>query len=150
MRKANLLILLISYILLASSCSKQHLVQIGQLKNLNVLGFEENALSCQAELEIDNRHFLPFKLDAGELNLYSSNKVLGTIEISKPLRIKALLKKTYRIDFKLKIRNTQNGLSSLIQKFFGKSINYRIVGNIHAHSFLMNKDISIDVPLLEE
>jgi hypothetical protein len=139
-------IFLANFILL-SSCLSENSIRVGQIENIKLTGLENNAIICQAELQIENNYFLPFKLNAGDIKVYVSDKILGSIQIKNTLRVKAKEKKNYVIEFKFVPANGNAGILSLVQMFNKGDANFTLKGNIKAHSFLIYKNIPIDIPL---
>ncbi len=147
MRITRLAILFSGYFLLLS-CSPKNLIHIGQIKNIQLKGLEGKAFLCQAELEIENKYFLPFHLVAGELKVFASDQVIGNIQIKDTIHIKAREKKTYTINFNVMLNNDDLGFISFVQKFMNSSNSViSIKGNIHAHSLFINRCILIDIPI---
>lgn len=129
------------------SCSSENLIQIGLLHNIQIYGIENKTILCHADLEIDNRFFLPFKIETGELKVNLSQKVIGNIKLMKPIHIKALRCKKYKVDFMIEITDTHLGILSLVQHFVGQNIDCRVKGRLYMHSLITARDISIDMPL---
>jgi hypothetical protein len=131
-----------------SSCLSEDSIQVGQIENIKLTGFEDNAILCQAELQIENKYFMSFKVDADDLKVYAADKILGSIQLRSKLFIKAKEKKNYLIDLKFLLADGNSGIISIIQKFSNGNANLSIKGNIKAHSLFIRKKISIDIPLI--
>jgi hypothetical protein len=131
-----------------SSCISENSIQVGQIENIKLTGFEENAILCQAELQIENKYFMSFKIDLDDLKVYASDKILGNIQLRNTLRIKAKEKKNYTIQLKFVLADGNVGILSIIQKFNNGNADITLKGNIKAHSLLINKRFPIEIPLI--
>jgi hypothetical protein len=147
MRHSFFKIIIPSSLIFLASCVPENSIQVGQIENIKFTGIENNAILCQAELQIENNYFLPFKLDADEINVYASDKILGSIQLKNTLHIKAKEKKVYEIEFKFIPAVGNGGILSIIQMFNIENINITLKGNIRAHSFLVNKSIPFEIPI---
>jgi hypothetical protein len=145
--KLNYCILLISGIFFFTSCSVKDNFSVGNIENLKIKGFESKTVLCQAEIEIDNRNCMAFSLVANELKVFASDKILGNIEITNPVKIKAKEKKVFVIDFKFILEENQSGVFSVVQNFTSGNHDIVIRGNLKARSFLYSKKIPIDMKL---
>jgi hypothetical protein len=139
--------LLFTSIIVISSCSPENYINIGQIQNIKVNGFEENALRCQAELEIENKYFLPFKIYSNGLKVYAYDQVIGRIEIKDPIHVKAKQKKVYTIVFKFEPIDEYSGIFSIIQKLTNANGNFSIKGSIKARSLLIKRNIPVEMNL---
>jgi hypothetical protein len=140
-------IIFFSGFIFLSSCSPENYINIGQIQSIKINGLEDKGISCQAEIEIENKYFLPFKIYPDELKVYTSEQVLGRIVSKGPIHIFAKQKKVYKIEFKVVLGDEYSGLLSIIQKLSNSHGNYSIRGNIKARSFIIKRRIPIDMHL---
>ena len=129
------------------SCNPGNLITIGKFEDIKLTGLESGALKFQTKVEIESRYFKTIKVYADDLAVYVSDKILGKIQIVDPILIKPKEKKIYTLDFKLILSENEKGLFSLFQNFNMDTSEFVIKGNIRARSFLVRKNIQVNIAL---
>jgi PBP1b-binding outer membrane lipoprotein LpoB len=138
------------YLLLAvlfASCMKNS-VEVKQIKNISLLGFEYNSVLAQAEIEINNKYFLPINIQSANMSIISNNDSIGSVEIKKPVKIKARKQDTYVFDFRIKSNQALNFMS-LMTNFLNNKSNFKLSGTFNAHSFIISRNIKVSEPLFK-
>jgi hypothetical protein len=139
MKKYSLIIIII----VTFSCTEKP-VEFGGIKSFKIDKFDSNLLQCKAEIEIVNNSYFPINLETGELHAFTDNTDLGVVKLLQPLRIAGDSKQTYFLNFTVEITNPEAGMASLLDRLTGKKPVYCLRGTLHARSFLVHKEISIN------
>lgn len=132
---------------MSSSCIDEGKVDIGKVNHFEIVSVKNEELHCKAKMEIVNKSFLPFNIEASQLYVYSGSRVLGTVKLKEPLKIHGNSKEDYQIMFVVEINNAEASLMSFISSFFGNKPVYKLKGNITARYLFIHKCIDVDKAL---
>jgi LEA14-like dessication related protein len=89
MKKLFQLSLIISSILLLSSCFKIEEVEIKEIKSVKLLEFTDKGLLVESNIRIDNPNKYDIKVVDSEFNVVVNNKKIGKAHIGSELNIPA-------------------------------------------------------------
>jgi len=133
--------------LIFTSCTFEKSIEFGNIDKFNISGFNNRELVCSAIIEISNKSFFSFQLEADELIVMAGESKIGIVKLLQPVIIEGHSLKQYKIDFTVLIDNPQSGLLSAFGNIFGNKAAFKIKGSIIAKSFLLSRKIFIDKPL---
>lgn len=127
-----------------SSCINLEELQIGEIKNIQMKGLNNNLITLQITVPIQNPNPYRLKIKGGDLKVSVNNNEIGKIKQMENLVISAKSSKDYDIRIVVEITNITGGLASAYRLVQGNNADIRLTGKIKVQSFLYFKSIEIE------
>jgi len=144
------ILFIISVAIAVGSCIGEEDISIGEVKQFQVKNIAGTNIKCAAEIEIENKYFLPVTISEGNLEAYSGKDQIGKVVLLKPVRIKSKTKEVYLLDLEIEITKPLSGLKSVIGSLFGKKSDYELKGTLMARQLLISRKIEINKTLTDK
>jgi LEA14-like dessication related protein len=144
MRRIKFLFLLLSSGIILSSCGRISRIEIGEVRDFTVKGFEENALVIEVIIPIENPSLYKIKISDFEAKIYLNKGYLGRVNNIEPLVLSGKSSENYTLVFKVRMANFFGTASKVMNLQKGQRINLKIEGTVSARSFFMKKKIEIN------
>jgi LEA14-like dessication related protein len=134
----------ILFALLISSCTGFSDITIGDVKKVEVKGFEENSFIVAVKLTIDNPSGHKIKVADINSKVFINNQYIGKIVSSDEIIIPAKTNTDYTIQLKVRLTNILGTAFAMMQLSDGNKVKVRLEGELTARSMLMKKKIQIN------
>lgn len=143
MKIRNILMYLLAAILL-TSCGGFSKIEIGEVKEINIGGFKDNALLLTVKLPIDNPS--AYKITVLELDskVYINKQYLGTVNSIEKVILPARSNDVYNLDLSIRVANFFGAALSVMNMKAGQKISVRMDGSVKARSLLLTKKIPFE------
>lgn len=125
-------------------CVKLEELKIGEIKNVQMKGLNNNLITLQITVPIENPNPYRLKIKSGDLKVFVNNNEVGKIKQMENLVISAKSSKDYSVKIVVEITNLTGGLASAYQLVQGNNADIRLSGKIKVQSFLYFKTIEIE------
>jgi LEA14-like dessication related protein len=139
--KLNISIFLISFLLI--SCGKLSEIKVGEVNNISVIGFEDNALKISAEIAIENPSINKITITGFDTRVYLNDQYLGKINSAEHLVIHSKSSEKYTILLNVRLSNIFGTAFAMMNLKEGNKINVRVEGVITARTLLIKRKINI-------
>lgn len=131
------------------SCSFQSL-EVHQFKNFKILEFNNNVLTLQADVVINNPNAIKLKIADADFDLKIDGTVVGKLTQMDKIVLPARTEKSYPVKAKFELTNLKDGLFSLIQIVNRRDAKLSVTGSIVGKSFLYRKTFDLnDIKIYE-
>jgi LEA14-like dessication related protein len=146
MRKAKIgLIFSIVFIsTVLTSCFQLQELQIGEIKNIQMKGLNNNLITLQITVPIQNPNPYRLKIKSGDLKVMVNNTEVGKIKQMENLVISGKSSKDYTVRVVVEITNIVGGLASAYKLVQGSNADIRLSGKVKVQSFLYFKTIDVE------
>ena len=146
MRKAKIgLIFSIVFIsTVLTSCFQLQELQIGEIKNIQMKGLNNNLITLQITVPIQNPNPYRLKIKSGDLKVMVNNTEVGKIKQMENLVISGKSSKDYNVRVVVEITNIAGGLASAYKLVQGSNADIRLSGKVKVQSFLYFKTIDVE------
>lgn len=124
------------------------------VRDIHVLGFEDNQLHAEFTVDCDNPNGFGFKVKRSLLNIYIADSQIGTVELDDKIKIKRKSLRTYTVP--VAIRISPLGMLGLMKSIKSDQIELRLEGTVRgsvwgfSKSFPVNEKRTIDGSMLKE
>lgn len=135
-------------VIFASSCSSFKEIKIGNLRNLEVKGFENNKLALEVKLPVENPNPYNVKVKDANIRVMNGDSELGRVVQMDNLVISGNSNKEYPVNLTVELTGIKKDDLFSVFKIFSNKAGLRIAGEIKASYLLYNKSIKIDYPLM--
>jgi LEA14-like dessication related protein len=143
MVKIKLYLFLIILLLLQFSCGKLSEIKVGDVDNITVKGFEENALLISAEIAVSNPTINRITITGFDTRVYLNEQYLGKINSVEHIIIKSKTSEKYNIVFNVRLSNFLGTAFAMMNLREGNKIHIKIEGVITARSLLIKHRINV-------
>jgi len=132
------------FFLFMTSCAGIRELQIGEVKNIQMKGMNNNEITLQMTVAIQNPNAFRLKVKNSDIKVSVSGNEIGRIKQMDNLVISANSMKEYDIRVVVEITNFLAGLSSISKIMKGNDADIRLSGKLKVQSFLYFKTIDIE------
>lgn len=126
------------------SCGNFEDIEIGEPKELNVRGFEDNYLIVDVVLPVDNPTIHSIVIKNIDVRVFLRNKYIGKLEVDENIRIKPKSNTTYELPVKVRLANLLGAAFIMMNLKKGSESDVRLEGEIQARSLFLSKTIEIN------
>ncbi len=139
------IVCLFIYTLALVSCGKYAEITIGDISNINIEGFENNALAVSMSIPIDNPTRHKITITGFDTRVFMNDQYLGKITSSdQPVVIKAKSNSIHEVKLNIQLANLFGMAMNLMNLKKGKRVRLRLEGEVTARSMLIKKRIPIN------
>ena len=125
--------------LLYTSCVTIQEVKIGNVRNVEVKGLNNNVITIDLMLPVENPNNYRLKVTDANLKVTSGNKEFGKVKQMSDLTISKKSSKTYPVRVGIELTNVNDGLLSSLWMISMKSLDLRLSGSIKVKSLFYRK-----------
>ena len=136
-------VLLTAFIIL-SGCYTIKEVKIGNVSKVELKGMNNNVVSFDLTLPIENPNNLRVKVKVEDLKVMLGNKELGTVKQMDKIVIARNSKQEYTIRIAVEITDPQGGMNSAFSFFSGRQPDIRLTGKVKASAFFYRKTFELN------
>ncbi len=130
-------------ILLCFACGNFSKIEVGEVKEFTLKGFEDNALAIAITVPIENPTMHKIAITDIDFRVYMNNQYLGRVNSVEQIILPSNSSDKYNIDLKVRVANFFGAALTLMNLKSGQVINFRLEGTIDARSMLIKKTIEI-------
>ena len=127
-----------------TSCFSLQELKIGEIKNIQMKGLNNNLITLQITLPIENPNPYRLKIKSSDLKVVVNKNEVGKIKQMENLIIPGKSSKDYDVRVVVEITNIAGGLMSAYKLVQGSNADIRLSGKIKVQSFLYFKTIDIE------
>lgn len=146
MRRFALFLFAVS-ILVFAGCSGFKEVTVGNIKKLEVKGFENNKLALQIVIPINNPNPYRVKIKDSGIRVMNGGTELGKVSQMDKFAISGNTSRDYPVNVTLELTGLKNSNVFTLYRVLNNSTDLRISGVIKASYFLYTKAFKFDYPL---
>jgi LEA14-like dessication related protein len=139
--KLNYSLFILSFLLL--SCGKLTEIKVGDVDNIVVKGFQDNALLISAEIEVTNPSRNKITVTGFDTHVYLNDQYLGKINSVDHIVINSKSAEKYNIVFNVRLSNFLGTAFAMMNLKEGNKVKIRIEGTITARSLLIKRKLNI-------
>jgi LEA14-like dessication related protein len=139
-RKLNIFLLLI---VLFTSCGNFSKITVGEIKDLTVNGFKDNALLASVNIPVDNPTHHKITITEIDMKVYMNNQYLGKVNAVDPIILPSKSYSNYNVDLKIRVANFFGAALTLMNLQKGQVIYFRMEGEVSGRSMLIKKKFEI-------
>ena len=139
--KLNFFLIILALFLI--SCGKLSEIKVGNVDNITVKGFQDNALLISAEIYINNPTINRITITGFDTRVYLNGQFLGKINSVEHIVIRSKSSEKYTIIFNVRLSNILGTAFAMMNLKEGNEINVRIEGSITARSLLIKRKIDV-------
>jgi LEA14-like dessication related protein len=125
------------------SCGRLSEIQVGDVNNITVKGFEDNALLVSADLSISNPTINKITITEFDTHVYLNDQFLGKMNSVEHIVIHAKSSEKYTIVFNIRLSNFLGTAFAMMNLKEGNKIKIKIEGTITARSLLVKHKIDV-------
>jgi LEA14-like dessication related protein len=126
-----------------SSCKGFSDIKIGEIKNMEIKGFEENSFVFSVKLNVNNPTNHKITVTNIDAKVYLNNQYIGKLLSSEKIIFSAKKADDYTIRLKVRLSNILGTAFTMMQLNEGNRVNFRIEGVVSARSFIILKKIPV-------
>jgi LEA14-like dessication related protein len=131
------------FLLFLTSCGNFSEVRVGEVKELIVNGFEDNALIMALRVPVENPTRHKITVTGLDLKVFMNDRYVGKVNSTEHLVLPARSNDQYNMELEVRVANFFGTALTLMNLKKGQKINFRIDGVISARSILIKKNIEI-------
>jgi LEA14-like dessication related protein len=126
------------------SCGNFENIEIGEPKEVNVKGFEENFLVIDVVLPVENPTIHSIVIKNIDVRVFLQNKYIGKLVVDENIRIKPKSNTTYELPVKVRLANLLGAAFIMMNLKKGSESDIRLEGEIQARSLFITKTVEIN------
>jgi LEA14-like dessication related protein len=126
-----------------SSCARFSDMKIGDVKDVEVKGFEENSFVVAIKLDVDNPTIHKIKITDIDTKVFLNNQYIGKIVAVDEIIFPAKTSNEYSILLRVRLTNILGTAFAMMQLSDGNKVNIRLEGDLTARTLLLKKKINI-------
>lgn len=130
-------------VFLCISCGNFSKIEVGEVKEFTVKGFEDNALAIAITVPIENPTMHKITITDIDFRVYMNNQYLGRVNSVEQIVLPSNSSDKYNIDLKVRVANFFGAALTLMNLKNGHVLNFRLDGTIDARSMLIKKTIEV-------
>ncbi len=138
------LIFLLLCIGLLTSCGKYNEIEIVRVSDIQIKGFDDNALQVSLKLDIDNPSLHRIKISDMDTRLFLNGGYIGKIATDTPVVLKPRSNESYPIDLRIRLANFIGTAMQLMALKTGQQVQIRLEGTVTAKTWMMKKTIAVN------
>jgi LEA14-like dessication related protein len=128
-----------------SSCFNYKDLSFNGVENLKLSKIEQGELNLSLDIKLENPNNYKIKIKPTDLQIYVSNKELGSIRLDKKLVIKKNSSATYPVVINTKLRNAAGaGIGTIMELSTKKSVHIQIKGPLKGSVYGFTKKVVLD------
>jgi LEA14-like dessication related protein len=143
----GILLLLAFAVFLFVACTGLKEIKIGSPRNIEVKGFENNKLSLEIILPVENPNPYKVKVKDADIRIMNGDTELGKVVQMNDMAVAGKSARDYPLQVTVELTGLKGNIFSIYKIFAGKKNNIRITGKIKAGYLLYRKTVNIDFPL---
>lgn len=132
------------FVFFFSSCTHFSDIKIGDVKNVEVRGFEDNSFVIAVKLDVDNPTMHNLKITDINTKVFINNQYIGKILSDEPIVFSKKTSAEYSIVLKVRLSNILGTAFTMMQLSAGNKVNVRLEGELTVHSFILKKKIPVN------
>jgi LEA14-like dessication related protein len=149
MKRISIGILLLAFAaFLFVACAGLKEIRIGNLRNIEVKGFENNKVELEITLPVENPNPYTVKIKDADIRIMNGDTELGRVIQMDKVVITRKSAKDYPVKLTVELTGLKDNIFSIYKIFGSKKNKMRIMGEIKAGYLLYSKSVKIDYPLV--
>jgi LEA14-like dessication related protein len=125
------------------SCGNFSEITIGDINDLSVKGFEENAMIVSLNLLVENPTLRKITVYDFDTKVFINNQYLGKATLRDPIILKAKSNEIHNVVFEIRLANIFGTALTLMNFQKGQKVLFMLDGNAYARTLLIRKKIEI-------
>lgn len=130
-------------ILLGSGCAKIEEVEVGDIKNFELIRFTGRGIEFEIDVPVENPNRFRVRVTETDLDISYGGMNLGKIVNPGDIVIPGRSKGVYSLTGTLYLESLEGGSSSLLSVFFRRSADFDIKGSIKVRAFLHSRTFDV-------
>jgi LEA14-like dessication related protein len=140
----KVILIILCTILAFSSCRNFEDLKLGDIQEVQVLGFEDNYLKLNVLIPIENPTIHKLSIKNIDGRVFINQQYIGKIVVDENIIIKPVSKKVYTTQVKIRIANIMNMAFIMMNLSKGKLVEFSIEGNIEVKTMLITRNFEIN------
>ncbi len=133
------LISLTGSVLLSSGCTRIEEVEVGDIKNFELIRFTGSGIEFEMDVPVENPNRYRVRVTEADLDIFYDGINLGNIANPRNIAIPGRSSGVYSLTGTLYLESLTGGSSSLMSIFFQKSADIEIKGSLKMRAFLYSR-----------
>lgn len=130
--------------LLISSCSSLEQITIGEIKNFEFVGINNNILEVKVGIPVDNPSIYPLTITHLDLRTSLNGRYIGKIILDEPVKFKSRTNQVYDLPVKVQLSNIFVTAFIMVNLKQGAVNKVKFEGTGNGKSLLIPKEIPIN------
>lgn len=131
-------------LLIFSSCGGFSDIVVGEVQEVNIRGFEDNALLVDVRLPVENPTLHRITILDIDSKVYLGNQYLGRVTSVERIVLKANSKDIYDLSLRIRLANVFGTAFTLMKLKSGQKALIRVEGTITARTMVLKKKIPFE------
>jgi LEA14-like dessication related protein len=143
LRCPKVILILFFSSLIFSSCGKFEDIKLGDLQEVQVLGFEDNYLKLSVSIPIENPTIHRITIKNIDLRVFINQQYIGKLVVDENIAINPISNKVYTMPVKIRIANILNMAFIMMNLSKGKLVDFSFEGNVVVKTMLITRNFEI-------
>lgn len=135
----------LAIVLALSSCGgKVSEIQLGEVHDVKILGFEENSLLLEVSMPIHNPSMHKIKVSEVDLKTYLNGTYIGRMQVDDQIVIKRKKNSNVTLPIKIRLSNVLASAFIMMNMKSGEAVHVKFEGSVLAKSMIFKRRIEVN------
>jgi LEA14-like dessication related protein len=131
-------------LLLMQSCGKFSAISVGEISEVSVKGFEDNALVVSLSVMIDNPTIHRIVVSDFDTKVFMNEQYIGKIACKDPIVLKARSNEIHRLSMQIRLANIFGTALHLMNMPKGQKVLFRLEGSISGRTAIIKRKVEVN------
>ena len=137
-------LLWILILLVLAGCGRYKNIEVGDLQDYAIKGFDENALIVTLKIPVNNPSIYRITISDLDTRMFVNGQYIGKVFTDQQVVLPSRSEQIHELELRVRLANFLATAGSLMSIRRGDEVVLRLEGTFHARTFLFKKEIEVN------